>query len=229
MDHMATGMHNLYAVYHQQQADLLKLAQRQLNVVSALRMDEVQDEGTKHGPVLRGVIERLTNARFRTLVIGRFNSGKSTFINALLRGRLKLPVSPTPTTGVLCEINYADEDSKKAILFPKPGMGPDGHDEPFEVPIANIEEELARYVKIDHFNGSASTSRYSKLELYWPLALCADGVQLVDTVGLDDPDLRDSATMDEYPAADAIELLSNAVDGIDQAATALMPSTNRIP
>jgi hypothetical protein len=31
------------------------------------------------------------------------------------------------------------------------------------------------------------------------------------------------------PSQEIYELLSNAVDGIDQAATALMPSTNRIP
>lgn len=48
---------------------------------------------------------RLTDGRLRLAVIGEFSSGKSTFINGLLRAPV-LPVAVLPTTATAVTIEY---------------------------------------------------------------------------------------------------------------------------
>jgi GTPase SAR1 family protein len=206
----ADNTESLFEIYERRREELLAIARRQREVLVTLGIDETQAEGTKPGALVEDLIKRLESERLRVLVIGRFNAGKSTFINALL-GEAALPAAPVPTTGVLCEIRYADESHKKAMLFPKPGMGPDGGSEPFEVKVNDLRKELAQYVKIDYRDDQA-TSRYQKLELYWPLPLCEHGVDLIDSVGLDDPDSRDHITMDQTSTADAILYCMKSID-----------------
>lgn len=194
---------SLYEMYQQRHDKLLDMAQSQYKLVQDLRMDIVQNDGTKHGQVLSGLINRLRTDKLRVLVIGRFSAGKSTFINALF-GQAILPASPTVTTGVLCEVKFANENGKKATLYPKKGMGKDGNDTPFDIGVSNLQEELGKYVKIDHFDDTQKTSRYQKLELYWPLSMLQHGIDLIDTVGLDDPDSRDEITLEYAKSADAI-------------------------
>ncbi len=193
----------LYEIYQQRRAELIQLTQRQHELVQALGVDAVQGDGTKLGDILSGLINRLRTEKLQVLVIGRFNAGKSTFINALL-GKPILPASPAPTTGVLCVIKFAAENEKKAILYPKKGMGKDGDNAPMEISISNLQEELGKYVKIDHFGDIQHTSRYQKLELYWPLPLLQYGIELIDSVGLDDPDARDEITLDYARSADVM-------------------------
>lgn len=193
---------SLLELYVHRRSEVLAVARRQLEILTELGFDETQFEGTNLVDVVEDLIKRLGSERLRVLVIGRFSAGKSTLINALL-GEAVLPASPVPTTGTLCEIRHADEPHKKAILHPKPGMGPAGGSEPFEVPITDLREVMGKYVKIDS-RETEWESRYHKLKLYWPLKICEHGVDLIDSVGLDDPDSRDQITMEQTAAADAI-------------------------
>lgn len=193
---------SLLELYVHRRSEVLAVARRQHQILVDLGLDETQFEGTTLVELVEEVIKRLESERLRVLVIGRFSAGKSTLINALL-GEAVLPASPVPTTGVLCEIRHAEPPHKKATLHPKPGMGPAGSSEPFDVAIADLREEMGKYVKIDSRNAKWE-SRYQKLELYWPLALCEHGVDLIDSVGLDDPDARDQITMEQTATADAI-------------------------
>ena len=200
----ATRATNYFEIYQRRREELLGLAREQGGIVTVLEMDETQTEGTKPGDILSGLLSRLETDSLRVLVIGRFSAGKSTFLNALF-GQVILPASPTPTTGVVCEIKFADEKGKRARLFPKSGMGKNGDSKPFDLDnISSLHDELKRYVKINHSSDATATSRYERLELYWPLALCRNGVDLIDTVGLDDPDAREAVTMEYAQSVDAI-------------------------
>lgn len=203
---MKVNSSNLYEIYSQRRDKLLTLAQKQAAIVSELKMDDIQSTGTKQGEVVEGLIERLKTDRLRVLIVGRFSSGKSTFVNALIGEKL-LPATPTPTTGVLCKITYAEEQDKRVILHPKKGMGLNG-DQPFNI----SANELENYIKINHFDGSETTSKYQKMELFWPLKLCENGVELIDSVGLDDPDSRDDITLDYAKSVDAILYLMKSQD-----------------
>lgn len=196
------GSGNYLEIYQRRRAELLSVARRQKEVLAALGDDTALPDGHRPSQTIEELIHRLESDRLRVLVIGRFSAGKSTLLNAFL-GENVLPTSPAPTTGVLCDIRYADEGHKKATLYPKPDLGPDGRSEPFDVAITDLKKELEHYVKIDHF-GDSETSRFQRMELYWPLEMCRHGVDLIDTVGLDDPDSRDEITLRQMASADAI-------------------------
>ena len=76
----------------------------------------------------------------RVLVMGKFSSGKSTFLNALM-GKKLLPAKPTPTTAVIGEICYGT--TPEAILYPKDGRGSNK-------PLRISTEDLPQYIVIDH-------------------------------------------------------------------------------
>src|SRR3954464_2797957 len=118
----AAKIQNYFELYQKRRGKVLNLAKEQAEIVQVLALDKAQAEGDKPGEILQGLIRRLETDSFRVLVIGKFSAGKSTFINALF-GQVVLPASPAPTTGVLCEVKYADESEKRARLYPKPGFG----------------------------------------------------------------------------------------------------------
>jgi GTPase Era involved in 16S rRNA processing len=197
---------NLYQIYQRNRTTILNVANEQDSIVKELGLDESKSEGAKLSEVLSGLITKLQSDNLKVFVIGPFNSGKSTFINALL-GQPILPSAPTPATAVLCSVKYAEDKEKRAILFPKPGMGENGNDSPFEIKISNMNEiskvrkELSKYIMIDP---TSETSRYQKMELYYPLALCENEIEIIDSVGLEDPDNRDKVAKEYIPFVDVI-------------------------
>src|SRR5271170_229708 len=58
--------------------------------------------------VERDLVTKLSEDRFHLVVVGEFNHGKSTFVNALL-GANVLPVGVTPTTAVIHHLEYSAE------------------------------------------------------------------------------------------------------------------------
>lgn len=202
---MKNESEKLYEIYMNNRTVILNVAKEQESIVKDLGLNDVKSEGAKICDVLDGIINKLETDTLKVFVIGRFNSGKSTFINALF-GQPVLPSSPKPTTGVLCEIKYANDAEKRAMLFPKKGMGINGNDAPFEVPILNLQEELKKYVVIKKSGTetTSETSRYQKLELYYPLSLCKNNIEIIDSVGLEDPEYRDKVVFDYLPSVDVI-------------------------
>lgn len=198
---------NLYQIYNKRRSELLALAKNQANIIDQIKMDDIQREGTKQGDVVKGLVERLSNDKLRVLIVGRFSAGKSTFINALI-GETLLPATPTPTTGVLCQIAYAEEQDKRVTLYPKEDTP--GGAQPFDISVEALED----YIKIDHIGEAETevTSKYKRMELFWPLDLCKNGVELIDSVGLDDPDSRDSITLDYANSVDAVLYVMKSLD-----------------
>lgn len=233
---MTNGRVNLYRIYQERKNEILSIAKDQQSIIKQLGLGEIQSEGEKPcevketkldevganlDEVLNGIIKKLQSDTLKVFVIGRFNSGKSTFINALF-GQPILPSAPTPTTGVLCKIKYADDKEKKAILYPKPGMSKNGDDSPFEVPISNIQEELKKYVKIDNSGTADETSRYQKLKLYYPFSLCKNDIEIIDSVGLDDPESRDKIVLEYIPYVDVIVYCMDCLSAYTRADTKVL-------
>lgn len=52
---------------------------------------------------VQALLDRLSSENFVVLLVGVFNAGKSTFVNALV-GEKILPTSPIPKTAMLCTI-----------------------------------------------------------------------------------------------------------------------------
>ena len=58
--------------------------------------------------ITNDLVKKLDADRFHLVVVGEFNHGKTTFVNALL-GASILPVGVTPTTAVIHHLEYAAE------------------------------------------------------------------------------------------------------------------------
>ncbi len=57
--------------------------------------------------VEKDLVNKLEQDRFHLVVVGEFNHGKTTFVNALL-GESALPVGVTPTTATIHHIRWAE-------------------------------------------------------------------------------------------------------------------------
>ncbi len=108
-----------------------------------------------------------------------------------------MPTSPIPKTAVLCAIRCGEE--KKIAAYPKSG-------EPFEIDA----DELEKYVSIERFDEyGAVDSPYERVEITRPFELGKNNVELIDSVGLDDPTGRDLIALGLAKNADAILYLTS--------------------
>lgn len=138
-------------------------------------------------------IKRLEEDRFHLVVLGEFNHGKTTFVNALL-GAEVLPAGVTPTTALVHKIVHAPEHSAKAV-FEDGAVSPVSFD--------GLEAYEA--------SGSADKSGIQHLEVGYPAAILEEGVVLVDTPGVNDlNEARAEITYGYIPRADAILFLMDA-------------------
>lgn len=159
--------------------------------------------------------EKNQSENFKVLVMGEFSSGKSTMVNALI-GEPVLPERATTATAIITEIKYGEE--KKAVIYPKPGKWKGG-DEPFEVPVT----ELRNYLLINHrigenngddentLEGNVIASPFEKAEIFMPLAILKDGVEVIDSPGLNDPASHGDITHKYLPNAHAIIFCMNGL------------------
>ncbi|MBZ0301746.1 MAG: dynamin family protein, partial [Anaerolineae bacterium] len=77
-----------------------------------------QTEGDRRR--LQEIAQDLREAFFMVVIIGEFNAGKSTFVNALL-GEELLPMGITPTTETIELIRYSDSPNRKPTMS-QPGL-----------------------------------------------------------------------------------------------------------
>lgn len=181
---------------------LANMVEGQLSVVRSSDYDSVVNTTEKPSVLLAETNKRLKDENLKVLVMGKFNAGKSTFLNGLL-GRRLLPQKSIPTTAVIGEIRYSD--TEKIVLLPKKGKW-HGGDAPFEISAS----ELDRYIIIDHTDGGNNENPFEKVYINSPLAICKNGIEFVDSPGLDDPTCHDAVTKEYLPTADAIIYCMNS-------------------
>ncbi len=138
-------------------------------------------------------IKRLKEERFHLVVLGEFNHGKTTFVNALLGGGV-LPSGVTPTTAVIHRIQHAD--TPRAEAFTEGG-------ETSNVPMEALED-----YEVD---GRALADNVQHIDVFHPSPLLAEGLILVDTPGVNDlNEARAEITYGYIPRSDAIIFLLDA-------------------
>jgi GTP-binding protein EngB required for normal cell division len=170
-------------VFKSMQRELAALIARQRAVADVLESAELHEAAT-------ALLQRVNEDVFRVLVLGEFKRGKSTVVNALL-GEKVLPAFARPCTAVISEVKYGEE--RRAVLHPHDGRPP------IEIPV----ERLAEFITIDD-EAEAARNEYQLAEIYWPLELCRDGVQLADSPGTNEDAIRDEVTGGYLSRADAI-------------------------
>ncbi|MGD0525738.1 MAG: dynamin family protein [Polyangiaceae bacterium] len=166
-------------------------------VVRALRGlgDVATALGTKtlRERVDRELVRKLDEDRFHLVVVGEFNHGKTTFVNALL-GQQALPTGVTPTTATIHHIRWADEP--EATVVSSKG-------ERRSIPFAEAKSFAV--------GGGASAEEVDYLEIGYPATLLKERILLVDTPGVNDLSLqRADITYSYIPRADAVLFLLDA-------------------
>ena len=174
---------------------------------------------------LQQLRQKISSDTFKIMVMGNFKNGKSTFINALL-GQEILPAYAVPTTAIINEIKYGEKP--KAILHflnPLPEKMYDGIPEkalthmrrfkmkdvpPIEMPVDEIEDYVVIPMGMEH-KEAIKQSPFEKVELFWPLDLLKDGVEIVDSPGLNENPVRTQVTMEYLSKADAIIFVFSAL------------------
>jgi GTPase SAR1 family protein len=163
--------------------------------------------------------EKVRRETFKVMVLGRFKTGKSTFINALL-GEEVLPAAAVPCTAVINEIKYGE--TRKATLYfkdPLPEKMPKGISEktsryirdngdktppPLEVAVTDLREFVAIPDPGEEQAENGAETPYLRAELCWNLDLCKDGIEIIDSPGLDENATRTRIAVDYLSNADAI-------------------------
>jgi ribosome biogenesis GTPase A len=141
----------------------------------------------------RDLVKKLEEDRFHLVVVGEFNHGKSSFVNALL-GENVLATGVTPTTAAIHHLKYADAPEATVVY-------------------ASGKRESVPFDKTRSFSvgGGSSVDEVDFLEVGYPAALLKERILLVDTPGVNDLSLqRADITYSYIPRADAVLFLLDA-------------------
>jgi small GTP-binding protein len=141
----------------------------------------------------RDLVRKLDEDRFHLVVVGEFNHGKSTFVNALL-GETVLPVGVTPTTAAIHHLKFADQPEATVVFS-------SGRRE--QIPFGDTRKFSV--------GGGANADEVDFLEVGYPAQLLKERILLVDTPGVNDLSLqRADITYSYIPRADAVLFLLDA-------------------
>jgi GTPase SAR1 family protein/uncharacterized coiled-coil protein SlyX len=185
--------------------------QRRDDVLGALRdlMNLAERVGAKSlgAHVGTDLVKKLEADRFHLVVVGEFNHGKSTFVNALLGGHV-LPVGVTPTTAVIHHLEYAAEP-RAEVVYASDKRAP----LPFEeVRTFSVGGERAPHHSVGEVQQApASSDEVNRIEVGYPAEILKDRIVLVDTPGVNDLSLqRADITYSYIPRSDAVLFLLDA-------------------
>ena len=178
-----------YNEFLKKRAKLSSLMKQQLAILSALRLNSLEAK-------FQQLYDHVLADSFKVLVIGEFKRGKSTFVNAML-GQKVLPAHATPTTAIISEVKWGEE--KKALLHHhRRKDGSPG--KVSEVPFNSLEQHIV----IQHAENKVYENPFEKVEVFWPLELCKNGIEIIDSPGLNEDMGRQAITLEYLSSVDAI-------------------------
>lgn len=168
--------------------DRLKLELGSLIRAALLLIDEKAEAACYQR--CRDFLTRLAEDRFTLAVVGQYNRGKSSLMNAIL-GLDRLPVGVVPLTSVITKVSYGNPERVRIEFVDSPLRG--------EVPL----EELRGYVT--EAGNPGNKKRIAAAELQLPSEFLRRGLFFVDTPGVGSAIAENTATTERFlPEADAV-------------------------
>ena len=162
-------------------------------------------------------IVKLRDDRFTLLVLGEFKRGKSTVMNAML-GRDLLPRKAAPCTAILTSLRYGPTPAVR-VLFTDgriEQLTPEEFKAKYELKVEDVvggEEAESAYYQ------AMTQDRFKDIdmaEVEYPLELCQQGVELVDSPGLAEHEARERRTIEYLRKADVVILVLDAINFLNQ-------------
>lgn len=134
--------------------------------------------------------EKLENHRFAVGIMGEFKRGKSTVINSLLEQEI-MPADILPCSATMNRVTY-DLQSHVELRMQ------DGSMRSIKV------DELVDYVTKLNSENESRAANVDEAVVYYPCKFCQNGVDIVDTPGLNDDDRMNKISEEVIPKLDAV-------------------------
>ena len=157
-----------------------KVKNEVLEVTELIKMNKDIDIDVLNNSELDKKVNNLNNGEFKIALIAPFSAGKSTFINSLI-GQDILSMEITAETSVITKVKYSDE-IKLEITYRN-----DDRVEviPAESEAAITSDELKGILQEKTtVKGENTEDNIKEVKVYYPIEMCKDKVELVDTPGL---------------------------------------------
>lgn len=152
---------------------------------------------------------RLNSESFRVSVIGEFSKGKSTLLNALLGEEIQ-PVREIPCSGQVTVLRYGEE--RRVTCYHKDGRAEEISFEEYKKK-ASISEEAALGSLDDEF----AHNSIEEIIFEDPrLSLCRNGIEILDSPGLNEHPDRTEITQKLIKNIDAAIFLTSAFQPLNQ-------------
>lgn len=184
---MTTDTHGLLGAFQERKSEVTRQLEELGGIAHALGARTMKEK------VERDLVKKLEEDRFHLVVVGEFNHGKTTFVNALL-GKNVLPTGVTPTTAAIHHIRWAEKPEANVVTT-------SGKRDPLPF------DDVAKFA----VGGARNEEGVDFLEVGYPAPLLEQRVLLVDTPGVNDLSLqRADITYSYIPRADAVLFLLDA-------------------
>ena len=191
-------------------ADFDRLQQRVSQAIGITSDCLSQIEALDRAEQLLGTQRALESDTFKVLVVGEFKRGKSTAINAMLGAKL-LPAKVAPCTAVITRVKFGER--KQATLHHRQGS------HPTQLDLESDPTSLSKHLVIDHTQDDledAQLSPYVAADVFFPLELLRNRVELVDSPGLNEHATRTAVTHAFLSEADAMVLVLSCAQFLSQ-------------
>ena len=164
------------------------------DILRALALPGIR-QGARGADQLRDLFARLAEDRFNLAVVGRFNRGKTSLMNAML-GMDRLPTGVVPLTSVITAVSYGSEP--KAVL----------HYQHTSLFMDVTLDELPRHITERGNPGNAEGVSVAEVQL--PADILRLGFHFIDTPGLGSAIAENTRTTERFlPEADALLLVTS--------------------
>lgn len=172
-----------YTSYHGKVAEVNTALTQMSKLCGQLELEESRKavEASRH---------KLTSHKFSVGIMGEFKRGKSTVINALL-GREIMPADILPCSATMNRVTYDLQPHAQVIKN-------DGS--VIEIPV----DEIADYVTKTNDENARRAEMVDEAIVYYPCQFCQNGVDIVDTPGLNDDERMDKISEEIIPKLDAV-------------------------
>lgn len=177
--------------------DLAEYEHAKFELADILRSAEhkLRSETSEVSSPFADLLARLAEDRFNIVVAGRFNRGKSSLMNALLKTE-RLPVGVIPVTSVITTVAYGSEE-EAFIEY-------EGRHIPERVKIERLPEFVSQRGNPGNVRG-VTTAR-----VFMPAEIMRRGFYFIDTPGLGSSITENTRTTQAFlPQADAILLVTS--------------------